>query len=683
MTLLRSLLRTLGFTVLYVVAAYAGRLTVMDGLNLSLVWPAAGVSAVWFLAQHSSRYRWADVLALYAATVVVNTATGLSGTLSALFAAANVVQAFVFVSLFRRWLGHLWGGGGDRPLARLPELWRLVAAALLGTAAGTLIGPTALWVVDGVDSWSATAVWTTRNAVSILLIGVTGISLGQPLHRYLTDHRHHLTAEARRAWAATPLWRKGEYVAVAVLSAAGYYAVFGVDSGVPLAFVLLVMTVWAGLRLHTVFVIMHALTFGCVAILSTLHHTGVFAVIASHATRALVAQLFVGIIAIVGLALALGRDERTALIADLRAERQAAAGQARLMSAIIDAMSEGVTVVDEQGRFLLRNPASRHLMGGVVSTSDSPVKPGYYGLFHPDGTPLSADEMPYRKALAGDDVHGMDILVRNPGVPDGRLLDVSSTVLPNVDGTRCAVTVFHDVTAERRHRDELGAFAGVVAHDLLNPLAAIDGWTRLLGDTFAEAPENPFAVQGNEALLRISRGAARMRNLINDLLAYTTARDATINATDVSLGDLVTDIATARIDQAKSNRTLVPLFRLGDLGDVHADPVLVRQLLDNLIGNAIKYTSPQFNPMVHVMSARDEEPGWIRIDIVDNGIGIPEGQEEQIFEEFHRGDVEGRSAGTGLGLALTRRIVALHGGQLSARRNPEGGSTFTFTLPEA
>ena len=73
----------------------------------------------------------------------------------------------------------------------------------------------------------------------------------------------------------------------------------------------------------------------------------------------------------------------------------------------------------------------------------------------------------------------------------------------------------------------------------------------------------------------------------------------------------------------------------------------------------------------------------MRVDVVDNGIGIPEGEEELIFEEFHRGAAEGRSAGTGLGLALTRRIVALHGGQLSARRNPEGGSTFTFTLPEA
>ena len=114
-----------------------------------------------------------------------------------------------------------------------------------------------------------------------------------------------------------------------------------------------------------------------------------------------------------------------------------------------------------------------------------------------------------------------------------------------------------------------------------------------------------------------------------------------------------------------------------------ADPGLLRQLLDNLVGNAIKYTAPDQQPWVQISSEADDEPGWIRVEVVDHGVGIPEGEEELIFEEFHRGPQEGRSAGTGLGLALTRRIVALHGGHMLARRNPEGGSTFLFTLPEA
>ena len=99
------------------------------------------------------------------------------------------------------------------------------------------------------------------------------------------------------------------------------------------------------------------------------------------------------------------------------------------------------------------------------------------------------------------------------------------------------------------------------------------------------------------------------------------------------------------------------------------------------MGNAVKYTSPDVTPHVRLTSRRDLEPGWVRVEVADNGIGIPEGQEELIFEEFHRGPVAGRSAGTGLGLALTRRIVALHGGQLTCRSEDAGGSTFAFTLP--
>ncbi|MFI6070926.1 diguanylate cyclase domain-containing protein [Actinoplanes sp. NPDC051343] len=659
-------------------ATYAGRLTVMDETSLSLVWPAAGVSAMWFLMQYGSRWRVCDAVALSAVTMGVNVATGAPLGLALCFVVANLVQAWLFAWLFRRWLPQLWGGGGEEPLAKLSHLWRLLAAAFLSTAAGAVIGPTGVWAVNGVYSWPATAVWLTRNTVSILMIGVAGICVGQSWreHRKSSDH-----AGMRAAWAGVPLRRRLEYVSLVTASALGYTAVFGVNHRLPLAFTVIALTVWAGSRLHTTFVVMHDLTFGCVAVLFTLHGSGVFAQIPSHPARALVAQAFVGMIAVVGLALALGRDERAALVEQLRTAERAAARQAKMMTAIIDSMTEGLTVVDAQGRFLLRNPAVRSLMGGVVSQSDRMANPHYYGLFHPDGRPMAAEEMPYRRALAGTDVRKIDVMVRNPGRPEGRILSVSSTALPDDnEGDRYAVSIFHDVTAERRHRDELASFAATVAHDLLNPLATVEGWSENLADTIDDAPQPSAIRDAEDAVQRIRRAAARMRNMINDLLEYTTARDAALSPNLVDLGELINDIAIARIDQAQSNGTPTPAFSIGELHPVYADPVLVRQLLENLVANAIKYTEPGVMPQIAITT--EHAGGLVTVTIDDNGIGIPDGQHEAVFDNFHRAHRAGGYTGTGLGLGICQRIVERHGGTIKATNKPAGqGTRLVFTVP--
>ncbi|MET0494768.1 MAG: ATP-binding protein [Actinoplanes sp.] len=676
-----SVARTAGFAVLYVLAGYAGRLTIMDGGNLSLVWPAAGVSAIWFLAQYQSRWRALDVLSLAVVTMIVNMVTGASASVAAFFVVANLVQAGVFVLLFRRWLPHLWGGGGRESLARVQELWPLTTAALISTACGALVGTSGVWIVNGGYSWDSTAVWLTRNTVSILLIGVTSLRVAHLLREFFATHPGHALPALTRLLSSTPASRKAEYTAVVVLSAAAYGLVFGLNHDLPLAFAVLTMTFWAGLRLHTGFVVLHDLAFGSLAVILTISGHGVFAHIASDTARAMVAQLFVGMVAVLGLALALGRDERVALIRQLRASQRAAADQARLMTTIVDSMAEGLTVVDHAGRFLIRNPAVHHLLGGVVSQSGSAAEPSLYGFFHPDGTPLTTDEMPHRRALAGHDVAGMDILVRNPALPDGRIMNASSTALPgDLDGTRYAVTVFHDVTAERRHRDDLAAFAGVVAHDLLNPLTTVEGWSENLTESFQRHPAHPVTADALGSVLRIRRAATRMRHLINNLLEYTTARDAVLAATDLSLGDVVNDIASARIDQAQSDGSPVPRFDLHELHPVHADPVMIRQLLENLISNAIKYTTPGATPSIAVTTRIVDRQ--VAVQVTDTGIGIPAGQHHHVFDNFHRAHRDALYPGTGLGLGICKRIVERHDGTITAEDNPDQpGSRFTFTLP--
>jgi signal transduction histidine kinase len=268
----------------------------------------------------------------------------------------------------------------------------------------------------------------------------------------------------------------------------------------------------------------------------------------------------------------------------------------------------------------------------------------------------------------------MDIVVRNPGVPQGRTLAVTATPMPNkINGVRYAVSTFSDVTAERRHRDELASFAGVVAHDLNNPLTTVEGWSEELADV-------PGAAAG---IVRIRRAAARMRNLICDLLNYTTVRDGQLELANVDLAGLITDIAAAHADQAESSSSPVPRIVVGTLPRVYADEALMRQLFENVLGNAVKYTAPGITPQIMVYATSDDHDD-VKIRVADNGIGIPTGQHEAVFNNFHRAHRTSDYAGTGLGLAICKRITERHGGAITAGHNPDRpGTTITISIPLA
>ncbi|WP_067499674.1 ATP-binding protein [Actinoplanes sp. TFC3] len=688
MSVRAALTRTAVFALLYAVATFAGRLTIMDGTSLSIVWPAAGIAVVWFCAQRHSPVRWADALALAAVTMVINMLTGASAALAGMFVIANLIQAGLFGYLMNRWRPHLWGAGGSESLRSPRDLWALLSAAFCATVAGAAIGPSGVWLFTGHYSWSATAVWMARNTASMLLIGAVGLCFGHALAAYLTRHNGSLAGWPRAVVAAlrrTPRLRILEYAAMAACSAAAYIVSFGLTSDLPISFTLIGLTVWGATRLSTPFVVLHDMAVGVIAVLFTLHDNGPFAHIGSLPLRAMVVQLFVAMVAVVGLALALGRDERQALLRELDADKAAlarekeyAARQAQLMNTIIDSMGDGLSVITADGDVVLRNPAMSRLLGGRTSPGNRITTNGYYGLYNLDGSPIRIEATAYARVIAGDNVENHDVLIRNPDVPEGRIVSVSAARL-DYHGRPSAVLLMHDVTAERRHRDELAGFAGVVAHDLLNPLTAVEGWAGTATEALTEAPGHPATTAALGSLVRVSRAAARMRGLITDLLAYTTARDAALATTSIDLDKLVADIAAIRTDSALAAGQAAPVFAIGHLGSVAADPTLTRQLLDNLIGNAIKYTAAGVTP--HLVVDACELSGMRQVSIADNGIGIPAGQHDAIFDNFHRAHRTAGHPGTGLGLGICKRIVQRHGGTITATDDPAGGSRFTFTLP--
>ncbi len=371
----------------------------------------------------------------------------------------------------------------------------------------------------------------------------------------------------------------------------------------------------------------------------------------------------------------------TAELADAEA---GARHQADLLAAIMDNISDGVGVVDHNGDFLLHNPAAKAILGVDDDHAGADSWQDHYGIYRPDGhTPFPVEEMPLMRGLAGECTDQVEMVLRNPGHPDGAVITVSGRPLRSGDGLLGAVAVFHDITARKAAEADLRAFAGVAAHDLKAPLTAIAGYAELLQDELADAA-SPTVRHGVQ---RISAGIDRMRRLIDALLAYATARDGELDLQPVDLQRLVTDVITERTAHLRARGDgepdLFPDIYTGPLPTVHADPAMIRQVLDNLIGNAIKYAMPGQPTRIDIAAHRRPGDAQVRVVIADRGIGIPAAEQPHVFDAFHRAANHGGRPGTGLGLAICRRIVSRHGGTIAVTDNPGGGSRFHFTLPLA
>ncbi|MBG0833270.1 CHASE domain-containing protein [Planomonospora sp. ID67723] len=226
----------------------------------------------------------------------------------------------------------------------------------------------------------------------------------------------------------------------------------------------------------------------------------------------------------------------------------------------------------------------------------------------------------------------------------------------------------------RERERELEGFAAVAAHDLKSPLTVIMGYCELVEDRLADRSDQ----QVNTWLSRVRTGTRRMQHLIDDLLNYAAAGNGSLELAEVDLNKLVGDIVTERTSHLEHDR---PHIESGRLPVVVADPDRLRQVLDNLIGNAIKYVRHGTAAQIDI-NAEQDGPMW-RISVADHGIGISPDQRDAVFGAFNRARGSEGYPGTGLGLAICRRIVNHHGGEIRAEDNTGGGSRFVFTLPVA
>jgi two-component system phosphate regulon sensor histidine kinase PhoR len=343
--------------------------------------------------------------------------------------------------------------------------------------------------------------------------------------------------------------------------------------------------------------------------------------------------------------------------------------------AILRSMVEGVGVIDAHERLVFSNLA----FSEILNLTD----PGMEG--RPVIEIVRNTELLslIRLALRGEEGLQADIAM---GIVQPRSFSVTAAPVMALEATNAAQTgkisgaviVLHDVTELRRLERVRQDFVANVSHEFKTPLTAIQGFAETL---LAGALEDPTH---NRRFLEVIRDhAARLAQLTNDLLklARIEAGKLELEFSDVGLGQLVEYCAETCSLKSDRKQITIAIDVPPGLPAVRGDVSLLRDLLQNLLDNAIQYTSPGGH--IRVSAAADEKEATITVS--DTGVGIPLADQERIFERFYRVDAarSREAGGTGLGLSIAKHIVEAHGGRIGVESELGKGSKFSFSIPLA
>jgi signal transduction histidine kinase len=335
-------------------------------------------------------------------------------------------------------------------------------------------------------------------------------------------------------------------------------------------------------------------------------------------------------------------------LAELERERSETA-------ALISAMVEGVVACDARGRVTTLNPAAQQLLG--ISLHEG--MPSALELFR-----HRAAREAVERTLAGVTTAAVEVEA------DGRAMLLSGRAL--VGGG--AVFVIHDVTDMKRLEKVRRDFVGNVSHELKTPLTVVRGYAETL------LKDDPPPEERRRFLETMLANARRMQHLVDDLLDLSRIESGAWRPepADVPLEPLVAEV-WASLREAAAARLEFHATVAPEVATVRADPEALRQVLLNVLDNAVRYTGT--GGRIEVRAAREDE--WLRIEVRDTGVGIPGEHLPRIFERFYRVDAA-RSrelGGTGLGLAIVKHLVEAHGGRVEAESALGIGTTIHLRFP--
>jgi light-regulated signal transduction histidine kinase (bacteriophytochrome) len=339
----------------------------------------------------------------------------------------------------------------------------------------------------------------------------------------------------------------------------------------------------------------------------------------------------------------------------------------------------------------------KKLMGRDASDLPTDQWTPHYQVFLPDGiTPCPPDRLPLVRALQGESVQ-MEMMVQQPGRTEGVFLEVSARPLKGNQGNSGGgVAVLRDITerkaAERQVRElnqtlearviertaelkaankELETFTYSVSHDLRAPLRHISGFTRIMVEKFG--PSLP--AEARQHLQLIEQGSTRMGQLVDELLKLARLGRQAVEVKVTELSSLVEDVVTLLAPEIKDRQVE---WKIQGLPFLKCDPILIRQVFQNLISNALKYSRPRSPAVIEVGQTKKE--GENVIFVKDNGVGFEMKYADKLFGVFQRLHLAEEFEGTGIGLATVERIVKKHGGRVWVEAELDRGATFYFTL---
>ncbi len=336
-----------------------------------------------------------------------------------------------------------------------------------------------------------------------------------------------------------------------------------------------------------------------------------------------------------------------------------------------------ICTVDADGRFASINPACQQMWG---YTQEELVGRQYIELVVPEDIARTNEEA--AKITAGETATDFENRYRHK---DGSEVHVmwSASWSENQQLMFCVardITQRHLVEEKlrnfadelQRSNAELQDFASVASHDLQEPLRKIQSFA----DELKMCIGDKIDADERDTLDRMIAAAGRMRTLINDLLAFSRVTTMAKPFVPVDLGLTVKEVLS---DLEARTRDTNGRIEVCDLPTIDADPMQMRQLLQNLIGNGLKFHTPGVAPIIKISG--ENGGANYRLSVADNGIGFDEKYLDRIFTVFQRLHGRKEYEGTGIGLAICRKIAERHGGQIEARSAPGAGSTFTITLP--